>query len=237
MPWIGAAIGALAGPVISGIFGNNAADTQANAAQNAANTSAAATNSATDLQRQIYQQTRADQTPFREAGVNALNNLTTMTAPGYNFQSNDPGYGFRLSEGLKALDRSAAARGGLLSGSALKGINRYAQDYASNEYGNSFCRQATIAGFGPVAANSLAGAGQNYAGNAGNLAMTNAANQGNAYLSAGAARASAYGGIGNSIGYNSGAIGNAFNQWNNQQQSQQVQDMFNAQFNDPNMGP
>lgn len=52
----------------------------------------------------------------------------------------DPGYAFRLSEGLKALDRTAAARGGLISGSAMKGAMRYGQDMASQEYQNAFNR-------------------------------------------------------------------------------------------------
>jgi hypothetical protein len=52
----------------------------------------------------------------------------------------DPGYGFRLAEGQKALERSAAARGGLLSGSAMKGTLGYAQGLASQEYQNAFNR-------------------------------------------------------------------------------------------------
>jgi hypothetical protein len=45
----------------------------------------------------------------------------------------DPGYAFRLKEGLKSLDAQAASRGGLISGAALKAAGRYGQDYASNE--------------------------------------------------------------------------------------------------------
>ena len=52
----------------------------------------------------------------------------------------DPGYAFRMSEGLKALDRTAAARGGLISGGALKAASRYGQDMASQEYQNAFNR-------------------------------------------------------------------------------------------------
>ena len=49
-----------------------------------------------------------------------------------DFQA-DPGYAFRLSEGMKALDRTAAARGGLLSGATLNGAQRYGSDLASQE--------------------------------------------------------------------------------------------------------
>jgi hypothetical protein len=52
----------------------------------------------------------------------------------------DPGYAFRMSEGLKALDRTAAARGGLISGGAMKAASRYGQDMASQEYQNAFNR-------------------------------------------------------------------------------------------------
>jgi hypothetical protein len=56
-----------------------------------------------------------------------------------NFQA-DPGYGFRLSEGLKALERSAAARGGLLSGGTGKALTRFGQDMASQEFQNAYGR-------------------------------------------------------------------------------------------------
>jgi len=59
-----------------------------------------------------------------------------------DFQA-DPGYAFRLSEGMKALDRTAAARGGLLSGATLRGAQRYGSDLASQEYGNAYNRFQT----------------------------------------------------------------------------------------------
>jgi hypothetical protein len=92
----------------------------------------------------------------------------------------DPGYAFRMSEGMKGLERSAAARGGLLSGSALKGIQRYGQDLASQEYQNAFNRYQTartntlnpfqsLAGVAQSSANTLTGAagtlGQNIGSN------------------------------------------------------------------------
>lgn len=131
----------------------------------------------------------------------------------------DPGYAFRINEGYKGLNRSAAAAGGLQSGAALKAATRYGQEMGSQEYGNAYNRfnanQTTqynrlsnLAGMGQTAnqANQSAGqsyannsAGQNYANQVGNYAMTNGANQGNAALSAGDARASGYSGIGNSL--------------------------------------
>lgn len=54
----------------------------------------------------------------------------------------DPGYQFRLGEGAKAIENSAAARGMQLSGAALKGLDRYTQDFASNEYGRAWDRDS-----------------------------------------------------------------------------------------------
>lgn len=69
----------------------------------------------------------------------------------------DPGYQFRLSEGLKALDRQAAARGGLISGSALKASQRYGQDMASQEYGQAYNRALTQYGAGVDRSNTMFG--------------------------------------------------------------------------------
>jgi len=96
-----------------------------------------------------------------------------------DFQA-DPGYAFRLAEGQKALDRQAAARGGLISGSALKAAARYGQDMGSQEYQSAFNRYQTnranqlqplgsLQNVGQSAANQQSGALGNYGVNAGNL--------------------------------------------------------------------
>lgn len=54
----------------------------------------------------------------------------------------DPGYNFRMAEGEKGINRALSARGGYDSGAALKSLNRYNQDFASNEFGNAFNRDA-----------------------------------------------------------------------------------------------
>jgi hypothetical protein len=170
----------------------------ANASRKAANTQAAAAGQASDLQREMFQQTRADQEPWRQAGINALGEMqrTAGNVPAafkfgdYEFKA-DPSYGFRLSEGQKALDRQAAARGGLISGGALKAATRFGQEMGSLEFGNAYNRaltsygtdvarenqlynrQAALAGIGQTATNLVGTAGQNYATSAGNL-MTGA---------------------------------------------------------------
>ncbi len=188
------------------------------AAANAANIGAGAADRTAALQQSQYDQTRADLAPYRVAGTNALAQLTAGTAPGGQFTQSfgmsdfeqDPGYGFRMSEGLKALDRTAAARGNLLSGATLKGAQRYGQDLGSQEYQNAFNRYQikrsnilnpiqSLANVGQTATNQGVSAGQNYATNVGNLGMNAASNQANAALTAAQANQSAYGNVGNAF--------------------------------------
>jgi len=194
MPWmIPAAI------VGSSLLGSSAAS-------NAASTQAAAADRAAELQNQQYQQTRQDLAPWRTAGETALNKLvplaTDYTPFGMDQFKADPGYGFRLQEGLKQLGHAAGARGGLISGQTLKGIQDYAQNSASNEYTNAFNRyqaerQARLA---PL--QSLANVGQTTATQLGQAGAANANAVGN-YLTGGAA-AQAAGQVGSANALTSG---------------------------------
>jgi hypothetical protein len=114
--------------------------------------------------------------------------------PKYSYQQ-DPGYQERLDEGVRVRERSASARGVLSSGGTLRGVERFAQDYASNEYQKVYDRIATIAGYGRGAASESAG-----------VVVNTGANAGNALVNAGEARASGYVAQGN-------AWSNAFNQF------------------------
>lgn len=163
---------------------------------------AAQTQSAQDAnatQRYMYDTTRADLAPWRDAGVRALGGLEdpdfqrdfTMN----DFQA-DPGYQFRMSEGLKALERSAAARGNRLSGATLKGLAGFGQNLASEEYSNAynrfnadrdrrFNRLSSLAGVGQTAQTQAGQAGQNYA----NQVSGNQIGLGNSIASANIAQA------------------------------------------------
>ena len=214
MPWMMAA--AVVG---SSLLGSRTA-------KKAGETQAAAADRASELQREMFEQTRADQAPYREAGYNALANLqrTAGNVPGaFRFGAGDyqadPGYAFRLSEGQKALDRQAAARGGLISGGALRAAQRYGQEMGSQEFGNAYNRaltgynaevarenqlynrQAALAGIGQTATNLVGTAGQNYATSAGNLMTGGAAAQ--AAGQVGAANALT-GGLGTYLNYTQG---------------------------------
>lgn len=110
----------------------------------------------------------------------------------------DPGYDFRVSEGDRGIERSAAARGGLLSGAAGKALTRFNQDEASGEFSNAynrfnndranrFARLSTLAGYGTGATNQLVANNQSVANNvsdletqAGNVAAARDINRGNA---------------------------------------------------------
>jgi hypothetical protein len=197
----GGPAGAALGASIGGGFD------QSNAATEAANTSAAANDRALALQQRMYEENVARQAPWLQAGQGALNKLTA--AVDYKpfgmdqFQA-DPGYAFRLGEGQKALERSAAARGGLISGGALKAATRYGQEMGSQEYQNAFNRYGverdrmlqplqSLAGVGQTTANYLGNAGASYGAGAGGLYSATGENQGNALMAGANARSSAYG--------------------------------------------
>ena len=184
---------------------------------------------AADLQQQQFQQQVELQEPWRKAGEQALNKLVPLATEYTPFSMQqfqaDPGYGFRMAEGMKALERSAAARGGLLSGSMLKGIQRFGQDLASQEYQNAFNRyqaerQArlgplqSLSGVGQTTAQQLGEGGRQMATNVGDTMMSGAAAQAAGYM--GGAKALA-GGVGNYLGYQQG-----------QQDVAQIQNLTNA---------
>tara|TARA_R110000868_G_scaffold233110_3_gene486849 strand:- start:84 stop:506 length:423 start_codon:yes stop_codon:yes gene_type:complete len=97
-----------------------------------------------------------------------------------------------MSEGLKALDRTAAARGGLLSGATLKGAQRYGQDLGSQEYQNAFNRYQTerTARLAPL--QSLGGLAETSSANIGTAGQQYSTNVGNNLAAMGQARASGY---------------------------------------------
>jgi hypothetical protein len=172
------------------------------------------------LERQIELQE-----PFRQAGMTAQDEIMKLlgiggdaSAEGYgslakpfsqtDFEQ-DPGYAFRQTEGMRALERSAAARGNLLSGGTLRGIQRFGQDLASQEYGNAFNRYQIERNARLNPLQSLMGAGQSatnvMTGNIGQSSQNEQAN----LMNAGQARASGYVGSANALGGALSSIGQA----------------------------
>ena len=212
--------------VINAFSSNEAANTQAGAARDAANIQAEANRYAADIQYKMFQEQQELQKPWREAGITALNKLTPLATDYQKFGmaqfQQDPGYAFRLAEGQKALERSAAARGGLISGSALKAAQRYGQEMGSQEYTNAFNRYLrereaqlnplqSLAGVGQTTAQTMASQAGQYGANVGNLASATGAAQANALMAAGNARASSYGGMARAAGQ---GIQGLYQNWN-----------------------
>lgn len=188
------------------------------AASKSGDIQAGAMDRASELQYRQYQEDVARQKPFYDVGVNALPEL--VEASKYQpftmdkFQA-DPGYAFRLSEGQKALERSAAARGGLLSGGTGKALQRFGQEMGSQEYMNAFNRYQAerTARLQPL--QSLTGMGQTTAQQIGQQGQQMASNVGSNIGSAAAARASGYVGTAN-------ALTGGLNTYLNYQQGQNI---------------
>ena len=163
-----AAIGA-AGAIAGGAMA-------ASGAKKAAKTQAASADAASQVQWDMYDQTRQDLDPYKQAGTTALNQLMgQMTPDGYFNQTytgqdiySDPSYQFRLQQGQDAIQSSAAAKGGLLTGATLKALQNYGQDAASQEYGNAYNRFNADQTNRYNRLSNLVGIGQNAAAQVGN---------------------------------------------------------------------
>jgi hypothetical protein len=197
--------GAIVGGLISSRAAGKAADVQAEAARESGQT-----------QRDIFERQVELQEPWRQAGIGALNKLIPLSDykkfSMADYQA-DPGYAFRMSEGMKALERSAAARGGLLSGGTLKATQRFGQDLASQEYQNAFNRYQAERAAQLQPLQALAGVGQTSANTLTTAAGQLGQNLGEATQAAAAARASGYVGGANAL---TSAIGTGLNYYQGQ---------------------
>lgn len=147
MPWGVAAAG------VSGALG------LAGSALSSSATSAAS-DRATQAELQMYSQTREDLSPYREAGTATLtqqqnllglNGQDAANAAMSTYQTS-PGYTWQLSEGLRATDAGAAAKGMLRSGAALKAEQTYGQGLANSDFTNYYNRLSALTTTGANAA-------------------------------------------------------------------------------------
>ena len=176
--FLGSPAGGVLATGIGGILG-------ANAAGNAADAQVAGSNAAIAEQRRQFDLLRGDLAPFQEQGVNALNQFAgSVLGP----LEATPAFQFQLEQGVNALDRSAAARGKLLSGQQVKAVQQFGQGLASQESNNQLNRLAGLAGIGQTAAT-----------NAGQFGAAAASNIGNSLINAGTQRASGFVGQSNAI--------------------------------------
>jgi hypothetical protein len=209
MPWIigGAMLG-------SALIGGASSGAASRAQQQAQREASAA-------EERMFNRQVELQEPFRQAGVNALPELveaSRYTPFGMEQFQQDPGYGFRLKEGLRALESSAAARGGLLSGNAMRGITRFGQELGSQEFGNAFNRYQAErqARLGPL--QSLTGMGQSTAATLGTQAGQYGQQMAQGAATMGNIRASGYMNTANAL---TGALGQGLNYYQNQQMMDQ----------------
>lgn len=173
-----------------------------------------------EFQREMAAQQRSDFAPWRDIGQGALEQLWKGVQSGafdpgrfdpsqIDLES-DPGYQFRMQQGVDALDSSAAARGRLLSGAQQKALNTYGQEMGSQEYSNAYARYADqyakeadrkrqnfnmLSGLsqgGQASAAGQAQASSQLAQTGGNIFANTGQAQNIAMQNAGAARASGY---------------------------------------------
>ena len=209
---------------VADVFGFGPASKQASATKEAASTSAEASRYATDLQKAMFDKQIELQQPWLQAGTNALAKMQGgeyALPEAFKYDPNsmyqDPGYAFRMSEGMNALNRSMAAKGLGVSGANVKGALKYGQNLGSQEFGAAYGRAmdeynsrlnrantgynrlASMAGVGQTATSNLGNASNTYGTNVGNLAMSNAATQGNALMARGNLAAQQYGTAGRAL--------------------------------------
>lgn len=165
-----------------------------NAYSDALDAQGASTGQANQALTDAYRNQQTYLNPYNQAGNNALGQLSSGNLVNASTLTSDPGYQFRLSEGLNAINSNAAAKGGLNSGATLKALTQYGQNFASNEYNNAYNREynrlSQLAGYGFNSASGLANAsgqlGSNLSNNymglgnaaaASNMAVANNQNQ------------------------------------------------------------
>lgn len=192
---VGGMIGGPAGAAIGGSIGGSLG--QSMATKNAASQASDATDRANQLLADQFWQTRQDNLPLMELRNALLPNIKSLALQDSNVTAAeamaDPGYQFGLNQGSRLLQGSAAARGGLHSGAAMKALTKFGNDYATTKFndvfnrkqtvvGNNFNRMTGAAGLGQAGYNQVNQAGANYASGVGGNILNNANFQGAAGL-------------------------------------------------------
>lgn len=149
---------AAAGAGLGAVGSMVGAGKQADATRDAASTQAASADKATQLQRDQFTSVQANEAPFLTAGNTAVSQLMGAlpgltqgfdpTAAGIPAQfgytgadlNNDPAFKFAMDQGTQAIQRTAAAKGSLLSPATMKSVGAFATGTADQFYGNDFNR-------------------------------------------------------------------------------------------------
>jgi hypothetical protein len=257
---IGAAVSAgagIAGSAISSHAQGSATDKAVNAEQtSSANTLA--------FNRDVFNTTQANEQPFLNLGQGAAAELGSKLADGsltsaypggpFSFsgvnEANDPAYQFNVQQGTDAIQKSAAARGGLVSGGALRDLSQWSQGYGMNQYqqsytnalaayqqaysqfqdtnANTFSRLMGAAQLGQGAASGTAAAGSAAAGTAAGVSGSTANSLANLYTGQANAQTGA-------IAAGTNAVSSGVNQYANYLAQQQM--MSGSSYNPAVMVP
>lgn len=193
--------------------------TTAVSSSNAAHAQTQAANRASQVQQNMYNQTRSDLLPYQQQGLGAYSTLNDLLGAGANsgkMQStleSLPGYQFTRDQGLKSVQNAYAARGLGDSGGALKGAATYATGLANSTYGNYVNQLQNSANLGESAAAQTGGYGVQTGQNVG----SNILGAGNAQAAASNATGQAFAQGANNIGqyYTLNSLLNSTNQANN----------------------
>lgn len=135
----------------------HAADVESDAARYAADLTSKSAENSLNFNQDVFNKNQANQQPYIQAGQGAVGSLAEQVAPGgalntpygkeFSYQpfsfsgdvlKNDPAYQFDLDQGQQAIQRSAAAQGGVVSGGALKDLADYTQSNALNAYQTAY---------------------------------------------------------------------------------------------------
>jgi hypothetical protein len=220
---------ALVGIGVSAAGGIASAAIGAHAAGKAADEQAQSADKALAFQKDVFDTTQANYKPYLDAGKTSLGKLMgdldngtfgpgsnpAFAAPTLDQARATPGYGFTLQQGLRGVDAGAAARGGALSGGAVKSELGYATGLADSTYNDVFSR--SLAGYQANLAKQAqefsqlyqpASLGENAAAQSGNNAQQVAGNVGSLMTQVGNAQAAGTIGAANAT---IGGIGSATN--------------------------
>lgn len=136
---------------------------QSNAASKAASQQATAANNATAEQQQMFSETQQNLQPFIDQGNTAATKVSQLeglnggdSSTIMNALASLPGYQFSNTQGLKAVQNSATARGLGVSGAAQKGAAQFATGNANTYYNNLLTGVQNTETTGANAASGLA---------------------------------------------------------------------------------
>lgn len=182
-------------------------------------------NAALDFTKGVWSGTQENFDPYLQLGEKGAGQLSSFLdspfkAPTIEDVRNTPGYQFQLEQGIGALDKSAAARGNLFSGTQGTELEKFAGGLADTTYGEAYNRAMQeymnrygilrdVTGMGLGAAGTEGQLGLGTSGQVGDINRWGAEDQAQQINNIGAARASGYIGSANAWGNAISGMGSA----------------------------